>query len=226
MIVAEDVTKDYVDGETVVHALRGVSLQVDQGEFISIAGPSGSGKSTLLNIIGCIDTASGGRVHIDEEVTGHAPREMTLLRRRKIGFVFQSFNLIPVLTAYENVAFSLMLLGLDDSEAEPRVRAILEEVGLAGMEDRLPAKLSGGQQQRVAVARALVKEPTIVLADEPTANLDSDTGQSILQLMRELNRRRETTFIFSTHDRMVMDFADRLALLHDGRIVEDNRRTA
>jgi putative ABC transport system ATP-binding protein len=227
MIVAEDVTKDYIDGETVVHALRGVSLQVDQGEFISIAGPSGSGKSTLLNIIGCIDTASGGRVRIDEEeVTGHAPRELTLLRRRKIGFVFQSFNLIPVLTAYENVAFSLMLLGLDDSEAEPRVRAILEEVGLAGMEDRLPAKLSGGQQQRVAVARALVKEPTIVLADEPTANLDSDTGQSILELMRELNRRRETTFIFSTHDRMVMDFADRLALLHDGRIVEDNRRTA
>jgi putative ABC transport system ATP-binding protein len=227
VIAVNDVKKDYVDGETVVHALRGVSLTIDQGEFLSIAGPSGSGKSTLLNIIGCIDTATAGDVTIDDEpVTGREPRELTALRRRKIGFVFQSFNLIPVLTAYENVAFSLMLLGVDEREAAPRVNGILEEVGLAGMEDRRPAQLSGGQQQRVAVARALVKEPTIVLADEPTANLDSDTGQSILELMRELNRRRRTTFVFSTHDRMVMDFADRLALLHDGRIVEDERRTA
>jgi len=227
MIVVENVTKDYVDGETVVHALRGVSLRIDQGEFISIAGPSGSGKSTLLNIVGCIDTATSGQVSIDEEqVTDREPRELTALRRHKIGFVFQSFNLIPVLTAYENVAFTLMLLGIHDKEAEPRVTGILEEVGLGGLEGRMPAQLSGGQQQRVAVARALVKEPTIVLADEPTANLDSDTGQSILELMRELNRRRETTFIFSTHDRMVMEFADRLALLHDGQIVDDNRRTA
>lgn len=227
MILVEDVKKDYVDGETVVHALRGVSLRIDQGEFLSIAGPSGSGKSTLLNIVGCIDTATSGQVSIDEQqVTSREPRELTALRRHKIGFVFQSFNLIPVLTAYENVAFTLMLLGMDDKDAEPRVTGILEEVGLGGLEDRMPAQLSGGQQQRVAVARALVKEPTIVLADEPTANLDSDTGQSILELMRELNRRRETTFVFSTHDRMVMDFADRLALLHDGQIVEDNRRTA
>ena len=227
MIVAEDVRKDYRDGETVVHALRGVSLRVEQGEFLSIAGPSGSGKSTLLNIIGCIDTASSGFVTIDNEmVSGRAPKELTALRRRKIGFVFQSFNLIPVLTASENVAFSLMLLGVDDREAQRKVRDILEEVGLAGMENRLPAQLSGGQQQRVAVARALVKEPSIVLADEPTANLDSDTGQSILELMRELNERRGTTFVFSTHDKMVMDFANRLALLHDGEIVNDGRRTS
>jgi putative ABC transport system ATP-binding protein len=227
VIVAEDVRKDYRDGETVVHALRGVSLRVEQGEFLSIAGPSGSGKSTLLNIIGCIDTASSGFVTIDNEmVSGRAPKELTALRRRKIGFVFQSFNLIPVLTAYENVAFSLMLLGLDDKQADPKVRGILEEVGLAGMENRLPAQLSGGQQQRVAVARALVKEPSIVLADEPTANLDSDTGQSILELMRELNERRGTTFVFSTHDKMVMDFANRLALLHDGEIVNDGGRTS
>jgi putative ABC transport system ATP-binding protein len=211
----------------VVHALRGVSLRIENGEFLSIAGPSGSGKSTLLNIIGCIDTATSGFVTVDDQmISGREPRELTALRRRKIGFVFQSFNLIPVLTAYENVAFSLMLLGVDDKDAEPRVRGILEEVGLAGLEDRLPAQLSGGQQQRVAVARALVKEPSLVLADEPTANLDSDTGESILELMRDLNRRRGTTFVFSTHDKMVMEFADRLALLHDGRIVDDDRRTA
>lgn len=227
MVTIHGVHKDYTDGETQVHALRGVSLHIAAGEFLSIAGPSGSGKSTLLNIIGCLDTADRGEIDVEgERLSGHTPRELVELRRRKIGFVFQDFNLIPVLTAYENVAMPLSLLGVPDAEIRERVMGILADVGLEGMEHRRPSRLSGGQQQRVAVARSLVKQPLLVLADEPTANLDSATGESILKLMKTMNRERETTFIFSTHDQMVMDYADRLCRLHDGLIESDERRSA
>ena len=222
MIKFDHVRKEYHVGQTVVQALKGVSLEVQNGEFLSIAGPSGSGKTTLLNLIGCLDKATGGEISIDgQPVGGKDRRELAYLRREKLGFVFQTFNLIPVLSAFENVSFALSLLGVDGQELGERTNAILREVGLGGMERRLPGQLSGGQQQRVAIARALVKGPSIVLADEPTANLDSGTGQEILELMAELNRRHGTTFIFSTHDRMVMDFARRLVLLHDGLITED-----
>ena len=227
MITIQDVRKTYVDGETEVRALRGVSLGIEAGEFLSIAGPSGSGKTTLLNIIGCIDNADTGDVDIDgDRLAGRSKKELTEIRRAKIGFVFQNFNLIPVLTAYENVSMPLSLLGVAEEEIRERTMALLAEVGLEGMEHRRPSRLSGGQQQRVAVARALVKNPLIVLADEPTANLDSATGEAILKLMRDINRKRGTTFIFSTHDQMVMDYAARLCRLHDGLIESDDRRSA
>jgi len=224
-VSVENVVKTYATGESVVHALRGVSVEVAQGDFLSIAGPSGSGKTTLLNLVGCIDAPDSGEITIGGTRVSSMNRDaLAMFRRRNLGFVFQTFNLIPVLTAAENVSFALSLLGIGDREIRERTRAILAEVGLAGMEDRLPSRLSGGQQQRVAVARALVKEPSIVLADEPTANLDSDTGRAILELMRSMNEKHRTTFVFSTHDQMVMDFARRLLRLHDGAIASDERR--
>lgn len=226
MIRVENVEKSYKVGTTEVPALRGVSLKVEKGEFLSIAGPSGSGKTTLLNLIGCLDVCSKGEIYItDEAVSSKNKKELALFRRQHLGFVFQSFNLIPVLTAFENVSFSLSLLGVDGQELADRTMTILDEVGLKGLEKRFPSELSGGQQQRVAIARSLVKDPSILLADEPTANLDSTTGSDILKLMEDLNKRHNTTFIFSTHDKMVMDFARRLVLLHDGKITEDKRRT-
>ncbi len=226
MIKVTDAKKVYIDGDTKVQALRGVSLQIDKGEFLSIAGPSGSGKTTLLNLIGCIDTMDSGEIHIqDSAISGLDKKALTELRRQKIGFVFQSFNLIPVLTAFENVSLTLSLLNLSKKEINERTMRILHEVGLKGMEHRRPAKLSGGQQQRVAVARALVKDPLIVLADEPTANLDSETGHAILELMKSINQKHGTTFVFSTHDPMVMDFGDRLCRLHDG-LIESDEKTA
>jgi putative ABC transport system ATP-binding protein len=225
MIQVSKVSKTYSTGENTIHALREVSLTVSEGEFLSIAGPSGSGKTTLLNLIGCIDHADQGEITIaGQQVSGMSRDKLALFRRRNLGFVFQTFNLIPVLTARENVAFALSLLGVDGREARRRTEAMLAEVGLGGMEDRLPSRLSGGQQQRVAVARALVKDPTIVLADEPTANLDSETGEAVLKLMKDMNERRRTTFIFSTHDPMVMAFAGRLVKLHDGVVASDERR--
>lgn len=225
MIRIRDVKKNYQDGEVTVKALRGVSLDIHDGEFISIAGPSGSGKTTLLNLIGCIDTIDSGEIYIDDQgIKDKDKKELSELRRSRLGFIFQNFNLIPVLTAYENVAIALTISGLKNGEIKERAMKILEEVGLQGMEHRRPSKLSGGQQQRVAIARALVKNPRIVLADEPTANLDSLTGESVLQLMKELNKKHGTTFIFSTHDKMVMDFADRLVLLHDGLIQHDEEK--
>jgi len=227
MIHVENVTKTYQAGTTEVRALRGVSLDIEDGDFVSIAGPSGSGKTTLLNLIGCLDRCTSGEILIDgEPMSGKERRELALFRRRKLGFVFQSFNLIPVLKAHENVSFALSLLGVPAQELRERTMAILDEVGLGGLEERYPRELSGGQQQRVAIARALVKEPSIVMADEPTANLDSATGEEILRIMQALNEKHGTTFIFSTHDRMVMDHAKRLVRLRDGTVQSDERRSA
>lgn len=226
MIRIQNVHKNYIDGDTQVHALRGVSLEIQSGEFISIAGPSGSGKTTLLNLIGCIDEIDSGEIFIEETPLSLLPaKALTEIRREKIGFVFQSFNLIPVLSAFENVSLTLSLLEIPAQEIRERTMNLLKEVGLEGMEHRRPSKLSGGQQQRVAVARALAKNPLIVLADEPTANLDSETGESILKLMKEINQSRGTTFIFSTHDPMVMDYAERLCQLHDGLIESDSAQS-
>lgn len=223
MISIRKLEKTYQAGETSVRALRGVDLEVAEGEFTALAGPSGSGKTTLLNLIGCIDQADSGTLIVDGlDVSTRTAVQLSTFRREKLGFIFQNFNLVPVLTAFENVALVLNLLALPAAEVESRTRALLAEVGLAGMEDRLPTRLSGGQQQRVAIARALVKNPRVVLADEPTANLDSETGRSILELMRELNRTRGVTFLFSTHDVQVMEFATRLVKLHDGVITGDS----
>ncbi|MBN1698622.1 MAG: ABC transporter ATP-binding protein [Spirochaetales bacterium] len=225
MIKVDNVRKTYHVGNVDVQALRGVSLEIEEGEFLSIAGPSGSGKTTLLNLIGCLDKSTSGEIFINKvPVSVKSKDELAMFRRENLGFVFQTFNLIPVLTAYENISFALSLLNVDGKEIRERTMKLLEEVGLKTMEHRFPRELSGGQQQRVAIARALIKDPQIVLADEPTANLDSTTGSEILALMKELNRKHKTTFIFSTHDRMVMDVANRLVLLHDGTITSDERR--
>jgi putative ABC transport system ATP-binding protein len=214
----ENVTKDYELGRTKVEALRGVSLSVEPGEFMAVAGPSGSGKSTLLNLIGCLDHPSSGRVSIGEQdVAALDDNALSDLRARCIGFIFQTFNLIPVLSALENVEFPLLLRGGNHGGRARALRA-LGEVGLEDFVRHRPDELSGGQRQRVAVARALVTDPVIVLADEPTANLDSATGEAIISLMLEINRRDGTTFIFSTHDPKVMVHAHRVLRLADGRI--------
>lgn len=226
MIEITNVKKTYQNGDTPVPALRGVDLTVADGAFLAVAGPSGSGKSTLLNIIGCLDRPDSGSVQIDGTEMADVPAQRrTAFRRNNLGFVFQSFNLIPVLTAYENVAFALQLLDLPAEEVNRRTRELLDRVGIGDLGDRRPAKLSGGQQQRVAIARALVKRPSIVLADEPTANLDSETGRGILETMRDLNRSLGTTFIFSTHDPMVMEFSERTVFLRDGLVADEEGDT-
>ncbi|MDI6638336.1 MAG: putative transport system ATP-binding protein [Bacillota bacterium] len=225
LLELEGVRKDYRQGRLTVPALRGIDLEVESGEFMAIAGPSGSGKTTLLNLVGCLDTPTEGVIRLDGIELAKLPKaQLADIRRRRIGFVFQSYNLIPVLTAYENVEFSLALLGENSSNVKDRVMRILADVGLSGLENRRPGDLSGGQQQRVAIARALVKGPDLVLADEPTANLDSETGKAIIELMLEMNQKKGTTFIFSTHDPMVMDYARRLVTVRDGRVAEDKRR--
>jgi putative ABC transport system ATP-binding protein len=217
-VAVKDVSKTYRLGKVAVTALAGVSLVVKAGEFLAVAGPSGSGKTTLLNLIGCLDTPTSGEVAIDgEAISGLSSGRRADLRARKLGFVFQTFNLIPVLTAWENVEYPLLLQrGRGDVAA--RVRAALEHVGLADRARHRPPELSGGQQQRVAIARALVTEPALVLADEPTANLDSRTGHEIVELMRQLNRERGTTFVFSTHDPRIVNVADRVLEISDGRL--------
>jgi putative ABC transport system ATP-binding protein len=213
-----DVTKTYRLGALSVTALAGVSLQVAPGEFLALAGPSGSGKTTLLNLIGCLDTPTAGEIAIDgEPVTSWSAGRRADLRASKLGFVFQTFNLIPVLTAWENVEYPLLIRGRR-REVAARVSGALEQVGLADRARHRPAELSGGQQQRVAIARALVGEPSLVLADEPTANLDSATGHEIVELMRRINRERGTTFVFSTHDPRIMKAADRVLEMTDGRL--------
>ena len=220
VIELKGVKKDYPLGATTVHALRGVDLAIPEGEIISIIGPSGSGKTTLLNIIGCIDFATEGSVKIHEqEVTTHSDRKLTDLRLHTIGFIFQTFNLIPVLSTRENVEFPLLLMkdkGLDRKEIRARAEKLIEEVGLKDQINQRPLELSGGQRQRVAIARALVTRPTIVLADEPTANLDSETGDMILRLMKELNVIEKTTFVFSTHDPDILKYANGVLKIKDG----------
>lgn len=217
--------KVYDSGGDAVHALRDVSLGVQEGEFIAVAGPSGSGKTTLLNIIGGLDAPTSGTVQVaGRDLRRLSPKELSDLRLHRIGFIFQAYNLIPVLTALENVEYILLLQGAEKNERRERSIRILEEVGLANEINRRPKELSGGQQQRVAVARAIVSEPDIVLADEPTANLDQKTGAALIELMRELNQRKKITFVFSTHDPMVMDHAERLVSLRDGVVESDERK--
>jgi putative ABC transport system ATP-binding protein len=223
VIELKGVKKDYPLGATTVHALRGVDLAIGEGDFISIVGPSGSGKTTLLNIIGCIDQATDGMVKIHgEDITAHSDRSLTDLRLHTIGFIFQTFNLIPVLTARENVEFPLLLMkreNLAKREIRERAEKLIEEVGLKDQVNQKPFELSGGQRQRVAIARALVTRPAIVLADEPTANLDSETGEMILKLMQELNRLEKTTFVFSTHDPDILKYANGVVKIRDGLMV-------
>lgn len=223
IIEIKDLKKDYALGKTTVNAIRGIDLSIEKGDFISIIGPSGSGKTTLLNIIGCIDQATSGSVKIaGKEITSLNDKKITDIRLHQIGFIFQTFNLIPVLNALENVEFPLLLMK-NRTKAEVRKKALslLEAVGLSEHIHHRPSELSGGQRQRVAIARALVTNPNIVLADEPTANLDSVTGESILETMRSMNEREHTTFIFSTHDANVLKYARKVIKIKDGLIVEE-----
>lgn len=220
VVQVENLFKDYQMGEQQVQALKDITLSIEDGVFLAIAGPSGSGKSTLLNMIGCIDTPSQGKIFINgQDVSGETPDQLADLRARTIGFIFQTFNLLPVLSAAENVEYPLLKLKqLSAAERRSRVSKYLDIVGLSKFADHRPNQLSGGQRQRVAIARALATHPKIVLADEPTANLDHKTGEGILRLMKDSNRYYQTTFIFSTHDRRVMDMADRLVQIEDGEI--------
>lgn len=225
LIEMKNIKKDYFLGETVVPALRGVDLQIDKGEFVAIWGPSGSGKTTLLNLIGAIDEPSAGDLAIaGREVRSLSDNQRTELRNDTIGFIFQGFNLIPVLSALENVMLPLQIKGVSSGEAKAKALNRLQEVGLGELIRHRPFKMSGGQQQRVAIARALVNDPSLVIADEPTANLDSETARRIIALMRELNDKEETTFIFSTHDQRLLDQVERLIRLEDGRIVDGGFR--
>jgi putative ABC transport system ATP-binding protein len=218
MILIKDLHKDYKVGKVIFPALHGINLSIEAREFMALAGPSGSGKTTLLNIIGCLDVPTQGEVYLNgTETTRLSSKQKSEIRKHEIGFVFQTFNLIPVLTAYENVEIPLILLNVPSHEKEERVVSILKEVGLIDYLKRRPNEMSGGQQQRIAIARALVKNPKLVLADEPTANLDSQTAQEILGLMKELNGKLQTTFVFSTHDRLVMEYARRIVNLRDGQ---------
>jgi len=226
LVTVKEVSKQYQQDSIVVNALDSVDLTVDGGEFMSLVGPSGSGKTTLLNIIGGLDAPTHGQVWIrDQEIGSLQKSQLSRLRLQEIGFIFQEYNLIPVLSAIENVEYVMLLQGVPDKERRERAESILGEVGLEQYIHRRPTQLSGGQQQRVAVARAIVSQPAIVLADEPTANLDSRTGAALLDLMRDLNERHKTTFIFSTHDPMVMERARRIVTLRDGKIVDDQVQT-
>jgi putative ABC transport system ATP-binding protein len=222
IVELDQVVKEYFLGNVVVPAIRGVSLTFRSGEFSTIAGPSGSGKTTLLNLIGCVDVATRGRVVVAGRCTNELKEsELTRLRLFTIGFIFQSFNLVPVLSTFQNVEFPLLLQGrIGKGERRDRVAALLERVGLADHVDHRPGELSGGQRQRVAIARALVTKPKLVLADEPTANLDTATGDAIIELMQQINANDGTTFLFSTHDPQVMQHADRVVQLVDGRVAE------
>ncbi len=225
IIEINNLVKTYDSNGLAVNALRGVSLSFQKGEFAAIAGPSGSGKTTLLNLIGGLDVPTTGRLRVAGSDLGTlTPKELSDIRLKNIGFVFQAYNLIPVLTALENVEYILLLQGIGKDERRERSLKILAEVGLEKEANRRPKEISGGQQQRVAVARAIVSQPELVLADEPTANLDQATGAALLELMHELNEKKNITFIFSTHDPMVMDRAERLIHLTDGNITSDRER--
>jgi len=220
-----DVSKTYHQGRIEIQALREINLSIAKGEFVAVAGPSGSGKTTLLNLVGGLDRVDGGSIVVDGNAFDQMSQsQLAHLRLHQVGFVFQAYNLIPVLSAAENVEFVMLLQGIPANERRARAEAILDDVGLAGKYDRRPAELSGGQQQRVAVARAIVSNPSIVLADEPTANLDSKTGDGLLEMMRQMNREKNVTFIFSTHDQMVMDYARRLVMIRDGGVEDDRAK--
>jgi putative ABC transport system ATP-binding protein len=220
LVKIKEINKNYMLGKTVVHALRSIDLEIKKGAFTSIVGPSGSGKTTLLNLIGCVDKPTSGQIIIDnEDILNLKDNQLTDLRLYKIGFIFQSFNLIPVLNVLENVEFPLLLQKkLSRKEIRERAIKIIEEVQIKEQIEHRPAELSGGQRQRVAIARALVSKPQIVLADEPTANLDSETGANILKLMKFLNKEEQVTFIFSTHDPDILKFANEVVKLKDGKI--------
>jgi len=221
----QNVSKIYSTDGIEVRALRSLSLSIEEGEFTAIAGPSGSGKTTLLNIISGLDTPTSGQALLaGRPISTMKGSELSDFRRDHIGFIFQAYNLIPVLTVKENIEYIMLLQGIQEKERHSRVASILKNVGLDGMENRQPKQLSGGQQQRVAIARAMVSNPSIILADEPTANLDSNTGASLLDIMRDLNKSVGMTFVFSTHDTMIMERAKRLVLLRDGEVVNDERR--
>lgn len=217
----DHVTKTYRSGALEVPALRGISLDIPSHRFSVVIGASGSGKTTLLNIIGCIDSPSGGAVEVcGQDIAALSDDAVSDFRARNIAFIFQTFSLVPVLSAFENVEYPLLLVGMPQAERRRRVLEMLEAVGLAAQARQRPNELSGGQRQRVAIARALVKGPQVVLADEPTANLDSETGASIIELMRQVQRQSRTTFIFATHDPQLMSHADETFVIRDGALVE------
>jgi putative ABC transport system ATP-binding protein len=223
LIELDQITKQYQLGETAVEALRGINEQIQQGEFLAIWGPSGSGKTSLLNIIGMIDSPSSGSLKLDGQDITHLPHtQLAVLRNQKIGFIFQNFNLVQVLSALENAMLPLQIRGVKNSVAKQKALARLEELGIGALAKARPDQMSGGQRQRVAIARALVTEPAIVLADEPTANLDSDTSLHIIGLMRELNEKEGVTFIFSTHDSRLLANVKRLVRIEDGKIVKNS----
>lgn len=227
IIEIKDVKKTYPLGKVEVQAVKGVSFEIEKGDFISIAGPSGSGKSTILNMIGLIDTPTSGEVRINGKSTaGLNDSELTRFRHEVLGFIFQSFNLIPVLNVWENIEFPLLLgkTSISRKDKDAWIDWLIAEVGLTEWKKHKPNELSGGQRQRVAIARALVTKPQIVLADEPTANLDSATGEQIIELMKKINRDLETTFIFSTHDAKIVDVADHIIRLRDGLVTENYRK--
>ncbi len=220
IIKTENLKKDYKEDGVVVHAIRGIDLTVEEGEFSAIVGPSGCGKTTLLNLISGLDTPDEGKVWLSGKlISDMSGKELSDFRRDNIGFIFQAYNLIPVLTVEENIEYIMLLQGVPKEERHKRVLEILDAVKLSGLENRRPTQLSGGQQQRVAIARAMVSNPKIILADEPTANLDSKTGSELLDMMAELNEKTGMTFLFSTHDKMVMERAKRVIVLKDGQIV-------
>jgi len=221
-VILRKVCKIFGEGELAVHALRDIDLDVDKSDFVCLSGPSGSGKTTLLNMVGGLDRPTSGEITVaNQRVDLMDKGELAEMRLRNIGFIFQAYNLIPVLTARENVEFVMQLQGISSETRHQKSTAILQEVGLEGLEERKPAELSGGQQQRVAVARALVSEPALILADEPTANLDSVTAEKLMELLRHLNDEHGITFVVSTHDKLVMSHARRLLKMHDGKIVDD-----
>lgn len=226
IIVTEKLKKDYKTDGNIVHAVRNIDFTVKSGEFTAIVGPSGSGKTTFLNLISGLDTPTAGKVWLNnKQITEMNGKELSDFRRDHIGFIFQAYNLIPVLTVKENIEYIMLLQGIAKEDRYNNVMNILKDIGMEGYEKRFPPKLSGGQQQRVAIARAMVSKPELILADEPTANLDQKTGAELLDMMRELNKKTGMTFLFSTHDPMVMERADRVVTLVDGQIAKDENKS-
>jgi len=225
IIKTENLDKVYEDNGIPVQALKNVNFSVRKGDFTVLAGPSGSGKTTLLNLIGALDSPTAGKIFFEEnDISKKKPRELSSLRLSKLGFIFQAYNLIPVLTAIENIEFAMMLTGISEKERRQRALDVMEELGIRELADKRPNEMSGGQQQRVAVARALVNNPTVILADEPTANLDSKTGAVLLDIMERMNKEKNITFVFSSHDSQVIERGKRLVMLHDGMIESEKER--